>query len=112
MRQGLKQIEDARKTFNDSFKRYGTKTNWHGFSEKTILLIDIKDKNGKTVADHIWFSNTKGFQKIGEMKEGNKIQFDARVKDYVKGYMREKEFIDEREIDYKLNNPTKIGVLI
>ena len=112
MRQELKQIEDVRKTFIATFKRYGAKTSWHGFLEKTILLIDTKDENGKIVANHIWFSNTKGFQKLGELKEGNKIQFDARVKDYIKGYVRESEFIDERKIDYKLNNPTKIRVLM
>ena len=108
MRERLKQIEDIRKTFSATFKRYGTKTSWRGFSEKTVLLIDVKDENEKIVADHIWFSNTKGFQKIGEMKEGDKIRFDARVKDYVKGFVKEREFIDEQKLS-AIPRPLGVG---
>ena len=49
--------------------------------------------------------------KLRELKEGDNIQFDARVKEYVKGYFGYKEEIQmERplEEDYKLNFPTKI----
>lgn len=111
MRKVLQNINEKRTTFIGKFKRYGTKTNWNGFPEKTILLINITDKNGKFMTDHIWFSLTNGFEKLGELKEGDAIQFDARIKEYVKGYVRESEFIDERELDYKLNNPTKIKKL-
>jgi hypothetical protein len=38
---------------------------------------------------------------------GDKIQFDARVGEYVKGYVNWREQIDERTIDYKLNYQTK-----
>lgn len=114
MREKLQKLENIRETFTAKFKRCGTKTNWHGFPEKTILLVDVKDSSGKKVTDHIWFNLTKGFEKIGELKEGNIIQFDARVKEYFKGYAGYKEEDQwERPIeqDYKLNNPTKIKVL-
>ena len=114
MRAKLKKIENTRKKFTAVFKRYGSKTNWHGFSEKTILLVDVKSNGkGKTVTEHIWFRMTKGFEKLGELKEGDILQFDARVKEYTKGYKG--CILDnwERpvEIDYKLNNPTKIKKL-
>jgi hypothetical protein len=111
MRKGLKKIEDARLTFKGIFKRYGLKNNWNGFPEKTILLVDVKDSHGVIVTDHIWFSLTKGFQSLGELKEGDLIQFDARVKRYLKGYVNHREYIDVRELDYKLNNPTKIKMI-
>lgn len=111
MRTELKKIQNIRKTFTGIFKRYGTKTNWNGFPEKTILLIDVKDSSGKKVTDHIWFHMTKGFEKIGELQEGDVIQFDARVKEYVKGYNGYREEIQcgrPVEQDYKLNNPSKL----
>ncbi len=112
MRKKLEKIQNIRKTFVGIFERFGNKTNWHGFPEATILLVDVKDLNGKKVTGHIWFNLTKGFQKICPLKEGDKIQFDARVKDYIKGYAGYKEEIQQErplEIDYKLNNPTKIN---
>ena len=114
-RKGLAKIQNNRKTFTGVFKRYGTKTNWHGFPEKTILLTDIKDIVGNKLADHIWFSMTKGFEKLGELKEGDLVKFDARVKLYFKGYNGYKEEIcweKPIEKDYKLNNPTKIKVMV
>ena len=74
MRQKLQTKENQRMTFTAKFKRYGTKTNWHGFPEKTILLTGVKDKSGKVMTDHIWFSLTKGFQRLGELQEGDIIQ--------------------------------------
>jgi hypothetical protein len=114
MRQELKKLQEQRKTFVGDFKRYGSKTNWHGFPEKTILLINIRGSGREIFADHIWFKLTKGFENIGELEEGDTIQFDARVKKYVKGWHGRKaeEYGEERyETDYKLNFPTKISRL-
>ncbi len=111
MRKELSKLNNLRKTFTGTFKRYGTKTNFKGFPEDTILLINIKDSNGKVVSDHCWFNLTKQFSELGELKEGGLIQFDARVKNYIKGYKGYKEEVQyERplEEDYKLSFPTKI----
>ena len=111
----MKKIKGLRKTFVGVFERYGSKTNWHGFPENTILLVKVKDGNSKIVADHIWFRMTKGFEKLGELKDGDRLQFDARVKPYVKGYVGYREEIrweKPPQQDYKLNNPTKIKRLI
>ena len=114
MRNQLKQLQEQRMKFVGTFKRYGNKSNWHGFPETTILLVDIKDCNGKIVTDHIWFKQTKGFVAINPLVEGDLIEFEARVKDYVKGYHGRKaeEYGEENyELDYKLNFPTKIRKL-
>lgn len=114
MRNQLKQLQEQRMKFIGIFKRYGSKSNWHGFPETTLILVDIKDNNGKIVTDHIWFKQIKGFVKINPLIEGDIIEFEARVKDYVKGYCgRKAEEYGEayQELDYKLNFPTKIRKL-
>ena len=111
MREKLKKINGQRMTFKSTFKRYGGKDNWHGYPEKTILLTDVRDSGSNLMTDHIWFRMTKGFERLGELKEGDKVQFDARVKEYTKGYIGHKEEVQwERplEKDFKLNFPTKI----
>ena len=40
--------------------------------------------------------------RAGKGSEKNKV--------YVKGYVNNREYIDEREIDYKLSHPTKVKV--
>lgn len=111
MRQELKKINELRKTFIGIFERYGTKANWHGYPERTILLTNVRLTNGKKVTDHIWFKTTKRFEEMKELKMGDRIQFDARVKKYVKGWHgRKAEEYGEEEFveDYKLSFPTNI----
>ena len=108
MRKNLAKKENQRMTFFGVFARYGTKSNWHGYPEKTILLKQIKDENDKVLTDHIWFHLTKGFEKLGKLHKGDRIQLDARVKQYLKGNVYHNKCIDHRVTDYKLSHPTKI----
>ncbi|MGO9387796.1 MAG: hypothetical protein ACLPWD_07100 [Methanobacterium sp.] len=94
---------EVRDTFIGTFERMGSKNGW--FNQRTVLLKDIKNNEGKIITDHLWFNLTKGFQKL-HLREGDIIQFDARVKAYVKGYNK----IDKK-IDYKLSYPTKLKKL-
>lgn len=108
MRSNLKRINEKRMVFQGVFERYGLKSNWHGFPVKTILLKDVRDSSSRVVTNHLWFNYTKGFQALGDMEAGDVIEFNARVKEYVKGYINNRRYIDERTIDYKLSHPTKI----
>lgn len=107
MRTELKKMDERRLLFTGKFERFGQKTNWNGFIEKTVLLQDVINSSGRIVADHIWFNYTKGFQSLGELNPGDLIEFEARVKQYIKGYVNHREYIDERTVDYKLSHPTK-----
>lgn len=107
MRKGLEEINEQRTLFFAVFERYGIKSGWKGYPEKTILLKNVSNGT-RIVTDHIWFTMTKGFDALGELKQGDKIEFHARVKEYVKGYVNYRNDIDESEIDYKLSHPTKI----
>lgn len=110
MRKELKKIDNERVIFLGKVERFGTKSNWHGFQEPTILLTDITFEDGKTACDHIWFKVGKTIEKLN-LKVGDKIQFEARVGSYVKGYVNHRKWIDERRTDFKLNRPTKIKII-
>ncbi|MBN9385342.1 MAG: hypothetical protein J0H74_31585 [Chitinophagaceae bacterium] len=108
MRQELKKIDEQRELFRGGFKKYGLKSGYKGHSMETVLLVDIRDGNGNLICDHLWFNMTKGFEQLGALREGDMIQFEARVKKYRKGYVNQRAGIDQSKFDYKLSHPTRI----
>lgn len=111
MRKKLKESEGVRGLFRGTFTRFGTKNGWRG-PEKTVLLNNIENDEGTVVSDHCWFNYTKGFQSL-HLKEGDRIEFQARVKEYLKGYQGYREEVYKPvEIDYKLSHPTKLKKVI
>jgi hypothetical protein len=110
MRKRLSEDLDLRKRFSARVDRFGKKINFKGYSEETILLKNITDlESNEVVADHLWFTFSLTFQKA-KIAEGCTIEFDARVKDYTKGYVNKKIGINNRKKDFKLSNPTRIVV--
>jgi hypothetical protein len=108
MRKRLASVEGLRKTFAGTFSRFGKKTNYHGYADRTILLVNIIDlETNSSVTDHVWFNYTKAFEKI-TLEPGVRITFDARVKSYKKGYVNPKYKIDNRSVDLRLSHPTRI----
>lgn len=111
MRKELARSEGERKKFRAQFSRLGKKTNFKGYSEETILLKAIVDvETNDVVADHLWCSLTKSFEKL-VLKEGDIIEFEARVKVYKKGYVNSRYQINNSKKDFKLSHPTKIKVI-
>jgi len=112
MRKELARESGERKKFRAVFSRLGKKTNFKGYSEETILLKNIMDTDtNKIVADHLWFSYTKGFEKV-HLVEGVTLEFEARVKEYKKGFVNARYKINNTTLDYKLSNPTKIKLIV
>lgn len=111
MRKRLASSEGERKKFRAQFSRFGKKTNYKGYSEETILLKGVVDmETNDVVADHLWFSLTKSFEKL-VLKEGAMVEFEARVKVYRKGYVNSRYQINNSTKDFKLSHPTKIIVI-
>jgi hypothetical protein len=111
MRKQLALAEGERKKIRAQVSRFGKKTNYKGHSEETILLKGIVDvETNDVVADHLWFSLTKSFEKL-VLKEGMLVEFEARVKIYKKGYVNSRYKIDNSKKDFKLSHPTKIKVI-
>jgi len=111
MRKELKILDEQRDLFRGTFKKYGLKSGYKGASTETILLVSICNDNGKIISDHLWFNMTKGFEKLGTLREGDIIQFEARVGKYRKGYINRRADIDQSSFDYKLSHPTKITLV-
>src|SRR5690349_1129334 len=108
MRKELAADRDNRKKFSAVFSRIGKKVNFKDYSEETILLKNIVDsETNNVVADHVWFSYTQGFVKA-VLTPGDRIEFEARVKEYRKGYVNRSYKINNSTNDFKLSNPTKI----
>jgi hypothetical protein len=111
MRKQLAAENGTRKKFSATFERVGKKVNYKGYTEETILLKNIVDfETKKVVADHIWFSYTKGFEKLS-LTPGVVLEFEARVKEYKKGYVNKALNLHNRSTDYKLSHPTKISAV-
>lgn len=111
MRKELAKKEGERRKFSALFVRLGSKANYHGYSEETILLKQIVDlETNQLVADHVWFRYTKSFQQL-PLTEGTKIMFDARVKAYTKGYVNRQYKIDRRSRDFRLSHPTQVKIV-
>ncbi len=111
MRKSLAANEGERRTFTATCSRFGKKVNFKGRSEDTILLVNVRDvETGNVITDHIWFTFSKAFEKVG-IREGMTIRFDARVKSYTKGYVNRRAGIDQRRKDLRLSHPTKIHAI-
>jgi hypothetical protein len=108
MRKELAAQAGVRKKFRAVFSRIGKKTNFKGYSEDTILLKDVCEADtNNLVTDHLWFRYTQSFEKI-VLTEGTMLEFEARVKEYSKGYINKALGKKKRSADYKLSHPTKI----
>jgi hypothetical protein len=111
VRKDLSVYNDERRRFRGNVARFGKKVNFKGYSEETILVRNVEDiMTGDRVTDHVWFTFTKGFENA-EVREGDRIEFDARVKAYKKGYVNKSLKTAKQTVDFKLSHPTKITVV-
>lgn len=111
MRKKLAEEVGIRKKFKGVFARYGKKVNYKGYSEETVLVEQIVDaETNQLMCDHLWFSLTKGFEKLN-LTNGDVLQFDARIKEYKKGYKNSAHKIDNTSKDFKLSHPTNISLV-
>lgn len=111
MRKQLQKLGDAnRYRFTAEVVRFGWK---RGFKKdlQTILVKDVylDGATPKLVSSHLWFTVGKQFERLA-LKSGDKIQFSARVKEYLKGYKgRRWDVLDKPiERDSCLSFPTQI----
>jgi hypothetical protein len=111
-RKNLKDVNGKRMRFTATVERFGSKPNWHGFPETTILLKDVRFADTAELAcDHLWFK--QGEWAMG-LVEGSTFAFDARVDSYTKGYQggkAERLGLYSFSVDYHLERPTKVEIL-
>lgn len=104
VREQLKEKMTERLTFEGIFKQFGTKKGYKGYISQTILLIEVKEfETNKVMTDHLWFNFTLQFERLN-LKVGDIVKFDGRVKTYRKGYAENIHY------DYKISHPSKISI--
>jgi hypothetical protein len=92
-----------RSSYTGTFDSYGDKLVKAGKGKVTTLcLVDITDQHGKVVTDHLWFNNTAGFKRLGWLRKGAVVGFNARVKVYKKA---------NGITDYKLSHLSKVQIV-
>lgn len=113
MRNELQKREGRRGTFTALFLRFGQKAAYKGAPIVTALFVDVRDDAGQLVTDHLWFKVGRQFAAL-RMEAGDKVQFEARVASYVKGYRGRRDDWDEEggiSVDYCLKFPTRVRLL-
>ena len=101
MRQRLHELDpDRRHRFRAEFVRYGDKPGWKG-ATVTVLVGRVRlVATGNTVAAHLWLNWTKGFEALGDLTHGDRIEFDDRVVRRETGY-RGRDFLRRAENPHK-----------
>ena len=108
MRKALQKIDAERGKFTAIFDCYGSKRAFRGRTDTTLLFREVRDGEGKLVADHLWFTTSKEFEKHAFVR-GDRISFEARVKEYRKGYQGLPRRMNKPSgTDYKLSHPTRV----
>jgi len=102
---------NEREKYKATFERFGIRSGYKG-DIKTVLLLDVIDRNHNLVTSHLWMDCGKQFDEL-KLKEGDFVQFYARVKTYEKGYQGYNEYGEEgfSTIDYGLCYPSKVVTL-
>jgi hypothetical protein len=110
MRKELADKEAEKRSFLATFVRFGSKSGYQGYKQETLLFSNIVDlSTNRVVTDHAWFNLTKGFERL-KLSPGTKVTFDARVKEYQKGYVNRRYGLDKRKKDFRLSHPTNVSV--
>ena len=110
-RKTLKQLgSEDRFTFCATYAGVGIKRTTRGKLNTrfmpTILFEHVMVAD-EEVTDHLWLNYTKQFASLGMLKQGERLQFNARVHRYKKGYGSAAAKI----VDYGLQRPTKISII-
>lgn len=106
MRKNLKQDYATSKKTNKYIGRFSKVGYRHtnGNINPTLCLYAITDEFGNPIADHMWFNYSSAFRKLGELRYGDVIAFEAKTTKYTKGHGYNKQ-------DYKLTQPSKVVLI-
>lgn len=116
MREELRKYEGQRLTYTAKVEKYGIKHQPFGYRpKKTVLLTEVKCVTNKNIqTDHLWMIVGKKIETLN-LKEGDIVQFDARVKQYYKGYKGrvDEDYWDKPPVekDYRLSTPSKVKLV-
>lgn len=108
MRDALSQVK-GHKTFQAVVDRISITKGYK--NRPTILLVDIKDRHGKLIADHVWMKYDEAFARI---RVGHVVEFKARIRSYtkrLKGKTVDGVRVNKKVQDYTFTQPKQIKVI-
>ena len=117
MKYQLKKIKNkGRQCFEATIDRIGSKTNFHGFPEETLLLLDVNIKYTGEIIDHVWIGKTKNTEPLFDiaksMTDKIKVSFYRKILEYRKcGQIYDGLKLVGEEIDYKIGYITNVEFL-
>lgn len=78
--ENFKEIVDSRRRFKAVFNCNANRMNRFSFLERVIVLKDIEDcESGDRIATQYPVRYTKGFMKLGQLRQGDSVEFDAKA---------------------------------
>lgn len=82
---------------------------------KTFCLADIQNVEGIVLADHLWLNWRQTFSTLGELQEGQVVEFVATVTEYEKrryrGNRKQVAHSGNGGTDYRLSYPANVRVI-
>ena len=106
MRKKLKEIENERQSFTAVYVRTGNKRlKKTCIKDATVLIKNVKNKEGKVVADHLWIDNIDDFSKL-KLATGDVISFSAKARAYLKG-----SWESGKKFDFSLSYPRQAKLI-
>jgi hypothetical protein len=107
MREALAAINGTRSRFTATFKRFGSRTAYRGPAIRTALFVDVCGLHGEALTDHLWMNVGERIAAL-DLAPGDRVSFEARVTEYVKGYKGRRELDEAKPLqqDYRLSFPT------
>jgi hypothetical protein len=114
MREELAKLNGQRTVFRGTFQRYGIRPVMLP-PVKTFCLADIQNADGIVLADHLWLSWRQRFATLGELQEGQVVEFVATVTEYekrrYKGRPERQKDSGHGGTDYRLSYPANVRVI-
>jgi hypothetical protein len=114
MREELKKLNGQRTVFRGTFQRYGIRPVVLP-PVKTFCLADIQNVEGIVLADHLWLNWRQTFSTLGELQEGQVVEFVATVTEYEKrryrGNRKQVPHSGNGGTDYRLSYPANVRVI-
>lgn len=111
MRKHLRKHMGHRLYCRARFQKFGLK-GCSPYQIETVAITEIaRADTGEFLDGHLWLTDTKEFRALGQLNEGDLVEFYATVASYEKGYQGwniEKLLQCPRSIDYTLVKPTGV----
>ena len=102
---------EQRYRFTGLFERYGYQSGAE-YDEPMILLTTIRLNGKQLVALNLWLHLSKDFQRLGELKPGDKVRFTGRVAPMITDYQGQSDGeFSASSVAYQIVYPSQVKLI-